>query len=153
MENNQHFINDNYLNYVKSISPKTNEKRSLIRAFLVGGLICSIGQGLRYMFQYLVGLEGDELAAYVSAVMIFLGAFLTGLGVYDRIGKFAGGGSIVPITGFANSVVSPAIEFKTEGYVYGVAAKMFVIAGPIIVFGVASSVLVGLIYYGIYNIF
>lgn len=153
MENNQHFINDNYLNYVKSVSPKTNEKRSLIRAFLVGGLICSIGQGLRYMFQYLVGLEGDELAAYVSAVMIFLGAFLTGLGVYDRIGKFAGGGSIVPITGFANSVVSPAIEFKTEGYVYGVAAKMFVIAGPIIVFGVASSVLVGLIYYGIYNIF
>lgn len=153
MENNQQFINDNYLNYVKSVSPKTNEKRSLIRAFLVGGLICSIGQGLRYMFQYLVGLEGDELAAYVSAVMIFLGAFLTGLGVYDRIGKFAGGGSIVPITGFANSVVSPAIEFKTEGYVYGVAAKMFVIAGPIIVFGVASSVLVGLIYYGIYNIF
>lgn len=153
MENNQNFINDNYLNYVKSVSPKTNEKRSLIRAFLVGGLICSIGQGLRYMFQYMVGLEGDELAAYVSAVMIFLGAFLTGLGVYDRIGKFAGGGSIVPITGFANSVVSPAIEFKTEGYVYGVAAKMFVIAGPIIVFGVASSVLVGLIYYGIYNIF
>lgn len=153
MENNQNFINDNYLNYVKSVSPKTNEKRSLIRAFLVGGLICSIGQGLRYMFQYLVGLEGDELAAYVSTVMIFLGAFLTGLGVYDRIGKFAGGGSIVPITGFANSVVSPAIEFKTEGYVYGVAAKMFVIAGPIIVFGVASSVLVGLIYYGIYNIF
>ncbi len=153
MENNQNFINDNYLNYVKSVSPKTNEKRSLIRAFLVGGLICAIGQGLRYMFQYLVGLEGDELAAYVSTVMIFLGAFLTGLGVYDRIGKFAGGGSIVPITGFANSVVSPAIEFKTEGYVYGVAAKMFVIAGPIIVFGVASSVLVGLIYYGIYNIF
>ena len=153
MENNQHFINDNYLNYVKSVSPKTNEKRSLIRAVLVGGIICSRGQGLRSMFQYLVGLEGDELAAYVSAVMIFLGAFLTGLGVYDRIGKFAGGGSIVPITGFANSVVSPAIEFKTEGYVYGVAAKMFVIAGPIIVFGVASSVLVGLIYYGIYNIF
>lgn len=153
MENNQNFINDNYLDYVKSVSPKTNEKKTLIRAFLVGGLICSIGQGLRYLFQYAVGLEGDELAAYVSAVMIFLGAFLTGLGVYDRIGKFAGGGSIVPITGFANSVVSPAIEFKTEGYVYGVAAKMFVIAGPIIVFGVASSVLVGLIYYGIYNIF
>ena len=153
MENNQNFINDNYLSYVKSISPKTNEKRSLIRAFLVGGLICSIGQGLRYLFQYAVGLEGDELAAYVSAVLIFIGSFLTAIGVYDRIGKFAGGGSIVPITGFANSVVSPAIEFKTEGYIYGVAAKMFVIAGPIIVFGIASSVLVGLIYYGIYNIF
>jgi len=86
-------------------------------------------------------------------IMIFLGAFLTGLGVYDRIGKYAGGGSIVPITGFANSVVSPAIEFKTEGYVYGTAAKMFVIAGPIIVFGIASSVLVGLIYYFGYLIF
>lgn len=79
--------------------------------------------------------------------MIFLGGFLTGLGVYDRIGKYAGGGSIVPITGFANSVVSPAMEFKSEGFIYGTAAKMFVIAGPIIVFGVASSVLVGLGYY------
>lgn len=153
MKNNENFTNDNYLNYVKHISPKTNETRSLIRAFCVGGLICCIGQGIRYLFQYGAGLNGDELAAFVSAVMIFLGAFLTGIGVYDRIGKFAGGGSIVPITGFANSVVSPAIEFKTEGYVYGVAAKMFVIAGPIIVFGVASSVLVGLIYFGIFNIF
>ena len=153
MQNKENFTNQNYLDYVKAISPKTNERRSLIRAFVVGGLICCIGQGIRYLFEFGLGLSGDELAAYVSAVMIFLGAFLTGLGVYDRIGKYAGGGSIVPITGFANSVVSPAIEFKTEGYVYGVAAKMFVIAGPIIVFGVASSVLVGLIYYGIYNIF
>ena len=152
MQNKENFINDNYLNYVKHLSPKTNERKSLIRAFFVGGLICSIGQGIRYLFEYGFGLSGDELAAYVSAVLIFLGAFLTGLGVYDRIGKFAGGGSIVPITGFANSVVSPAIEFKTEGYVYGVAAKMFVIAGPIVVFGVASSVLVGLVYYGIFNI-
>lgn len=85
--------------------------------------------------------------------MIFIGAFLTGLGVYDRIGKYAGGGSIVPITGFANSVVSPAMEFKTEGFVYGLASKMFIVAGPIIVFGVLSSVLVGLIYFIIYNIF
>lgn len=153
MKNSENFINDNYLNYVKAVSPKTNEKRSLIRAFFVGGLICCIGQGIRYLFQYAAGLSGDELAAYVSAVLIFLGAFLTGLGVYDRIGKFAGGGSIVPITGFANSVVSPAIEFKTEGYIYGVAAKMFVIAGPIIVFGVFGSVVVGLLYFGIFNIF
>ena len=80
-------------------------------------------------------------------------AFLTGIGVYDRIGKFAGGGSIVPITGFANSVVSPSIEYKTEGYVYGTASKMFTIAGPIIVFGVAGSVLVGILYYAIYAIF
>jgi stage V sporulation protein AC len=118
----------------------------------VGGLICSIGQTIRIVFEQFLGLSGDELSGFVSAVMIFLGAFLTGLGVYDRIGKFAGGGSIVPITGFANSVVSPAIEFKTEGFIYGVASKMFVIAGPIIVFGIASSVLVGLIYYVIYAI-
>ena len=153
MKTSKVYINDNYLNYVKSISPKTNEKRSLFRAFLVGGLICSIGQTIRILFEQFLGLSGDELAGFVSCVMIFLGAFLTGLGVYDRIGKFAGGGSIVPITGFANSVVSPSIEFKTEGYVYGVASKMFVIAGPIIVFGIASSVLVGLIYFAYYAIF
>ncbi len=147
------FINENYLNYVKSISPKTNEKRSLFRAFWVGGFICCIGQGFRYLFELYLGLSGDELAAYVSMILIFIGSFLTGLGVYDRIGKYAGGGSIVPITGFANSVVSPSIEYRTEGYIYGVAAKMFTVAGPIIVFGIVGSVLVGLIYYGIYNIF
>lgn len=153
MKSAESYKNENYLNYVKSVSPKTNEKKSLFRAFWVGGFICCIGQAVRYAFEFCVGLNGDELAAYVSAVMIFAGAFLTGLGVYDRIGKYAGGGSIVPITGFANSVVSPAMEFKTEGYVYGVAAKMFVIAGPIIVFGVASSVLVGLLYFIGYRIF
>ena len=147
------FTNYNYLQYVKSISPKTNEKRSLLRAFLVGGLICCIGQGIRYALEYGLNLKGDELASYVSLILIFLGSLLTGLGVYDRIGKFAGGGSIVPITGFANSVVSPAIEFKTEGCIYGTAAKMFVIAGPIIVFGIASSVLVGILYFIGFNIF
>ncbi len=147
------FDNQNYLQYVKAVSPKTNQKRSLFRAFLVGGIICAIGQGVRYLLEYGIGLTGDELSAYVSMIMIFLGALLTGLGVYDRIGKFAGGGSIVPITGFANSVVSPAMEFKTEGYVYGTASKMFIVAGPIIVFGIASSVLVGLLYYFGYMIF
>ncbi len=144
--------NNNYLNYIHLVSPKTKEKRSLTRAFWVGGVICMVGQSIRYAFELGLGLTGDELAAYVSMVLIFLGALLTGLGVYDRIGKYAGGGSIVPITGFANSVVSPAMEFKTEGYVYGLAAKMFVIAGPIIVFGVASSVLVGLVYSFIYGV-
>ena len=145
--------NLNYLNYVKVISPKTNQKRSLFRAFWVGGVICMIGQGFRFLLELGIGLKGDELSAYVSMIMIFLGAFLTGLGVYDRIGKYAGGGSIVPITGFANSVVSPAVEFKTEGYVFGTAAKMFVVAGPIIVFGIASSVLVGLLYFIGFRIF
>lgn len=153
MKTSKDCVNKEYINYVKKIAPKTNQKRTLFRAFWVGGVICVIGQGIRYLLEYAVGLEGDELSSFVSMIMIFLGSFLTGLGVYDRIGKYAGGGSIVPITGFANSVVSPAIEFKTEGYVYGTAAKMFVIAGPIIVFGIASSVLVGLIYYFGYMIF
>ncbi len=145
--------NKNYLNYVKCISPKTNQKRSLLHAFWVGGLICSIGQTFRYLLEFGLNLKGDELSAYVSMIMIFLGGLLTGLGVYDRIGKYAGGGSIVPITGFANSVVSPAIEFKTEGFIYGTAAKMFVVAGPIIVFGVASSVLVGILYFIGFRVF
>lgn len=153
MKTSKDCVNSNYLKYVSAVSPKTNEARSLFRSFWVGGLICCIGQSIRYFFEYAIGLSGDELAAYVSAVLIFLGAILTGFGVYDRIGKYAGGGSIVPITGFANSVVSPAMEFKTEGFVYGVAAKMFVIAGPIIVFGIASSVLVGIIYYIGYGLF
>jgi len=147
MKTTEKCVNDNYLKYVHLTSPKTKEKRSLFRAFWVGGVICSVGQSFRLILENFAGLSGDELSGYVSMIMIFLGALLTGLGVYDRIGKYAGGGSIVPITGFANSVVSPAMEFKTEGFIYGLAAKMFTVAGPIIVFGVASSVLVGLIYY------
>ena len=139
--------NEAYIAYVSSVSPRTKETRSLFNAFFVGGAICVIGQFLRYMFEFLFGMTGDELAGSVSVVLIFLSALLTGLGVYDRIGKYAGGGSIVPITGFANSVVAPAMEFRSEGFVYGLAAKMFVIAGPILVFGIASSVAVGLIYY------
>ena len=153
MKTSKDYENKNYIEYVKNVSPKTNQKRSLIRAFCVGGIICCIGQSFRYLLEYGIGLQGDELSSFVSMIMIFLGAFLTGLGVYDRIGKFAGGGSIVPITGFANSVVSPAVEFKTEGFIYGTAAKMFVIAGPIIVFGVASSVLVGILYFIGFRIF
>lgn len=152
MKSKEDYINNNYLDYVKSIAPKTKQLRSLFRAFWVGGVICCIGQGLKEVLSTLFSLSGDELSAYVSMVLIFLGSLFTGLGIYDRIGKYAGGGSIVPITGFANSVVSPSIEFKTEGYVYGTAAKMFVIAGPIIVFGIASSVLVGLIYFIGYNV-
>ena len=144
------FYNEKYLNYVSTIAPKTNEKRSLLHAFWVGGTICVIGQFIRFMLEFFCGLYGDELACTTSVVLIFIGALLTGLGVYDRIGKYAGGGSIVPITGFANSVVSPAMEFKTEGFIYGLAAKMFAIAGPIIVFGVIGSVVVGGVYFVLY---
>ena len=153
MKTTEQFKNKNYLEYVHLTSPKTKEWRSLLRAFWVGGLICFIGQGIRFLLFYFVGLRGDELASYVSMILIFIGSLLTGLGLSDRIGKYAGGGSIVPITGFANSVVSPAMEFKTEGYIYGTAAKMFTIAGPIIVFGVASSVLVGIVYFLGYRVF
>ncbi len=138
--------NRNYIAYVNSFAPPTKHVTTCLRAFLVGGFICCIGQFFRYMLSF-TGLRGDMLAGTVSAILIFLGTLLTGLGVYDRIGKNAGAGSIVPITGFANSVCSPAIEFKTEGFVYGMAAKMFVVAGPIIVFGVSAGAFVGLIYY------
>ena len=138
--------NKNYINYVNSFSPPTKHFKTCLNAFLVGGFICTIGQFIRYMLEF-AGLQGDELAGTVSVVLIFLGTLLTGFGVYDRIGKNAGAGSIVPITGFANSVASPAIEFKTEGYVYGMAAKMFTVAGPIIVFGVSAGAAVGLIYW------
>ncbi len=139
--------NRNYLNYVNSFDPPTKHFKNCYRAFMVGGFICCIGQFFRYMLQYLFGLSGDELAGTVSVLLIFLGTFLTGLGVYDRIGRNAGAGSIVPITGFANSVASPAMEFKTEGFIYGMAAKMFTVAGPIIVYGVLAGALTGIVYY------
>ena len=139
--------NKNYLNYVKAFDPPTKHFKNCYRAFLVGGLICCIGQFFRYFLQFAFGLSGDELAGTVSVILIFLASLLTGLGVYDRIGHNAGAGSIVPITGFSNSVTSPAIEFKTEGYIYGMAAKMFVVAGPIIVFGVLAGVTTGIVYY------
>ena len=138
--------NKNYIAYVHSFDPKTKHFKNCFRAFMMGGLICCVGQALRVIFERAFMLDGDELSAAVSIVLIFLGSLLTGLGVYDRLGKNAGAGSIVPITGFANSVASPAIEFKTEGFIYGMAAKMFLVAGPIIVFGVLSGTIVGIIY-------
>ncbi len=143
---NRDNYNKNYIAYVNSFDPPTQHFKNCFRAFMVGGFVCVIGQFLRYTFEYVFALSGDVLAGTVSIVLIFLGTLLTGLGVYDRIGKNAGAGSIVPITGFANSVASPAIEFKTEGLVYGMAAKMFIVAGPIIVFGVLAGTLVGIIY-------
>ena len=136
----------NYLAYVNGFAPPTQHFKTCARAFMVGGFICCIGQFLREMLA-LAGLTGDMLAGTVSVILIFIGVLLTGLGVYDRIGKHAGAGSIVPITGFANSVASPAVEFKTEGVVYGTAAKMFVVAGPILVFGVSAGAAVGLLYW------
>ena len=138
--------NENYIQYVYSFDPPTKHFKNCFRAFLVGGLICCVGQFFRIILEQTTEMNGDELAGAVSVLLIFLGTLLTGLGVYDRIGRNAGAGSIVPITGFANSVASPAIEFKTEGLVYGLAAKMFVVAGPIIVYGVLAGAAVGIVY-------
>lgn len=135
-----------YLDYVKKTSPKSPMMRSLIAAFLVGGLICVLGEGISDIILAIEpNMPKEDVGAWTSVSMIFLGSFLTGIGVYDRIGRFAGAGSIIPITGFANSVVSPAIEYNREGVVFGVCAKMFTIAGPIIVFGVVGSIIVGII--------
>ena len=143
---NRENYNKNYIAYVNSFDPPTQHFKNCFRAFIVGGFICVIGQFLGIMLEEVAGLSGDELAGTVSVILIFLGTLLTGFGVYDRIGRNAGAGSIVPITGFANSVASPAIEFKTEGLVYGLAAKMFIVAGPIIVYGVLAGTIVGIIY-------
>ena len=131
---------------VKQVQPKKSLLKDCINAFIVGGLICVIGQFFNNYFLS-KGISTDDVGTYVSIVMIFIGALLTGIGVYDKIANFAGAGTVVPITGFSNSIVSPAMEFKKEGYVFGVAAKMFTIAGPVLVYGIGSSWIVGLIYY------
>lgn len=137
-----------YQEYVKKNSPKSPMFRTLLAAFIVGGIICCIGEGVGDIIKLIFkDLDEKTVATWASCVMIFLGSTLTALGIYDKIGHFAGGGSIIPITGFANSVVSPAMEYNREGVFFGVCAKMFVIAGPIIVFGTVASFLVGLVGY------
>ncbi|MHB8124111.1 MAG: stage V sporulation protein AC [Desulfitobacteriaceae bacterium] len=130
----------------KQITPKPTVVKNTIRAFFVGGLICMIGQIISNLF-IIGGLTRSDASIAATAVLIFLGALLTGLGVYDEITKFAGAGSIVPVTGFANSIVAPALEFKREGYVLGVGARLFTIAGPVLVYGIVTSIIVGLVYY------
>lgn len=136
--------NEEYAQYVKKMSPPSPFWPDLLRAFLIGGVICTIGQGLTNLYEYW-GATEQAAATWCSITLVFLGALLTGLGLYDDIARFAGAGSLVPITGFANSVVSPALEFKTEGYITGLAVKIFTIAGPVIVFGISASVIYGLI--------
>ncbi|WP_177504113.1 stage V sporulation protein AC [Anaerosinus sp.] len=133
-----------YQNEVDGIVPKPPVIKNILWAFCVGGLICCIGQVVQNYFLD-GGLIKKDAAAATSSVMVFLGAFLTGIGIYDEIGKRAGAGSVVPITGFANSIVSCAMEFKREGFVFGIGAKMFVIAGPVIVYGLVMAFIVGLI--------
>ena len=139
--------NKKYNEYVDMKKPKTRNFPTLIYAYLVGGLICIIGQGVLDLLLYLFPtMPVDSAIAWMLIILIFLASLLTGLGLYDRIGVFAGAGSIVPITGFSNSITSPAMEFKKEGIIFGLCVKMFTVAGPVIVNGLAISVLVGLVY-------
>ena len=134
-----------YAQLVERLSPKSDFAQGLFRAFWVGGVICMIGQGISDIFCLGLKWGAQACATGTSICLVFLSALLTGIGVYDKIGKYAGAGSIVPITGFANSVVSPAMEFRREGLVMGVGAKLFTLAGPVLVYGICSSILVGLI--------
>lgn len=142
----QIYTQSQYKEYVEKISPKASFLRNMILAFIVGGLICDFGQLLLNYFKGL-GYNKDISVTLMLIILIFLGAFLTGIGVFDNIGKYAGAGSAIPITGFANSIVSPAMEFKSEGFVLGVGAKMFVVAGPVLVYGFLTSTVIAIIYY------
>ena len=131
-----------YDKIVKKNSPKSTIFKNCLMAFLIGGAICTVGPGLLELYQ-MWGLDEDTSKTLTSVTLIFFGILLTAIGVYDKIAKHAGAGTLVPITGFANAVSSPAIEFKAEGYVTGLGAKLFIIAGPVIVYGVSASIIYG----------
>lgn len=131
---------ENYKQYVFEKMPKSSHFKNMLWAFLVGGTICAIGQAFIQFYSMWFGK--DDASVLASGTLVFVAALLTGFGVYDNIGRFAGAGSTIPITGFSNAVVSPALEFRAEGYIYGVGAKMFQVAGPVIVNGVTISVII-----------
>ncbi len=134
-----------YQNYVNKKSPNSPIIKNCFNAFWVGGLICSIGQIILNICKSR-GLSQEISGTIVSIILIGISAFFTGLNIFNKIGKFAGAGSLIPITGFANSIVSPAMEYKSEGYVMGVGGKMFTVAGPVLVFGISTSIIVGIVY-------
>ena len=133
-----------YPAFADAHAPQSKTGRNVAAAFLIGGAICAVGQAVLTLWKR-AGLDAAAAATATSASMVFLGALLTGLGVYDRIAKHGGAGTLVPITGFANAIVSAALEFKSEGYILGMSAKMFNVAGPVLVFGISFSVLYGLL--------
>lgn len=137
---------EEYKKYVDSKSSDSKVIRNVCRAYLVGGLICAVGQFFSNSFKQM-GFDPEITSSLTSMTMVFLGVLFTGLNVYDDLGRFAGAGSIVPITGFANSIVSPAMEYKSEGYVLGIGARMFLIAGPVLVYGISASIVAGMIHY------
>ena len=135
--------NQEYLNYIDEKAPKSPLLKDMVMAFLFGGAICTIGD----IYTNFCHMDSENAKVAVSVTMVFLGALLTGLDIYPKLAKYAGAGTIVPITGFANSVASPAMEFKREGLITGTSAKMFVVAGPVLVYGISASVVVGIVYY------
>lgn|SRR5574344_154622 len=146
MNSNVNMTNQEYSDYVDSKSKKSPIVKNLILAFLVGGIICSIGQVITDIcINY--GIDKKSAGTITTIVLIFLGAFLTSINVYSKLGKHAGAGSIIPITGFSNSIVAPAIEFKLDDYILGLGANMFKIAGPVLVYGITTSAIVGFIYW------
>ncbi len=142
-----------YSTMAASKEGKSKLWKDCLMAFLIGGLICLIAQGIKdfllsgFFAENVYAFDEEGAAAITTLIMVFLGAFLTAINVYDNIGRIAGAGSIVPITGFANSIVSPAMEFRSEGHILGVGAQMFIVAGPVLVYGTSAAVLVGLIYF------
>ena len=135
-----------YEQYVKSVTPTHNLWAQMGKAFLTGGIICCIGQGILNYTGNVLGMDPQTAGSWCSLILVFASVVLTALHIYPKIVKWGGAGALVPITGFANSVVSPAMEFKTEGFVMGVSAKLFTIAGPVLVYGVGASVLYGIVY-------
>lgn len=133
-----------YSDYVDKKSPNSPIFKNCFNAFWVGGLICSVGQIIMDFCEY-NGMDNTSASTVVSITLIAISAILTSLNIFNKIGKFAGAGSLVPITGFANSIVSPAIEYKSEGYIMGVGGKMFTVAGPVLVYGISASVIIGII--------
>ena len=143
MELTREITKDNYKSYVFEKMPKSSHWKNMFWAFVIGGTICVIGQA--FIELYSLWFNNQDASVLASGTLVFIAALLTGFGVYDNIGRFAGAGSTIPITGFSNAVVSPALEFRAEGYIYGVGAKMFLVAGPVIVNGVTISVIVALL--------
>lgn len=135
-----------YGKMAKKASPPSNKIKNGILAFLIGGLICALGEGFGMIYEK-IGLDADDVKMLIPVTLVVITAFLTAFGVFDKIAYFAGAGTIVPITGFANSVVSPAMEYQSEGRILGTGANMFKIAGPVLVYGAAASVIYGIIYY------
>ena len=141
-------INKNtYDKMTKKASPPSPKLKDCILAFLVGGFICALGETLSFIYTEYCKINPESVKLLVPVTLITIAALLTGLGIFEKIAKYAGAGTLVPITGFSNAVVSPAVEFKSEGFILGVGAKMFTIAGPVIVYGVSASVVYGLIYW------